>query len=79
MQDLPRAAPRCKVHARSGTWFARDNIANFVAWCRHMGVKEQCMFETEGLGEWAGRAWAVVGEWAGRRRWVSGRGGRGCG
>ena len=76
MQDLPRAAPRCKVHARSGTWFARDNIANFVAWCRHMGVKEQCMFETEGLGEWAGRAavgewagqvwaWVVVGEWAG--------------
>ena len=50
---MPNSAPKCKTNARSGTWFARDNIANFLTWCRNMKVREEYMFETEGLGEHA--------------------------
>jgi len=35
---------------RAGSFFARDNIANFIDWCRHeIHVPESVMFETNDL------------------------------
>ncbi|XP_040580309.1 uncharacterized protein pigs isoform X2 [Lepeophtheirus salmonis] len=33
----------------SGSWFARDNVFNFIQFCRYLGVMDCIMFETEDL------------------------------
>uniref|UniRef100_A0A6M2DGF1 Proteinral transcriptional corepressor trfa n=1 Tax=Xenopsylla cheopis TaxID=163159 RepID=A0A6M2DGF1_XENCH len=36
--------------ARPGTFFARDNVSNFIAWCRRcLGIHECLLFETDDL------------------------------
>lgn len=42
-----------KSAAQTGSWFARENIANFIAFCRAVGIREECLFETEDLGSCA--------------------------
>ncbi|XP_045744079.1 GAS2-like protein 2 [Mirounga angustirostris] len=47
---LPRAGVSCNEAAQPGTFQARDNVSNFIQWCRkEMGVQEVVMFETEDL------------------------------
>ncbi|XP_014322799.2 GAS2-like protein 2 [Myotis lucifugus] len=47
---VPRAGVSCNGAAQPGTFQARDNVSNFIEWCRkEMGIQEVLMFETEDL------------------------------
>ncbi|KAK3098942.1 hypothetical protein FSP39_024524 [Pinctada imbricata] len=48
-EPLPQVKLRCKNNAASGSWFARDNAANFLHWCKAFGMADDQMFETEYL------------------------------
>jgi hypothetical protein len=38
-----------KSDARPGTFFARDNICQFILWCRSLGIIDCLLFETDDL------------------------------
>lgn len=46
---VPSFEFKCWGNAKSGTFFARDNVDNFLRWCRKFGVNESVMFESDGL------------------------------
>nr|KAF6415738.1 growth arrest specific 2 like 2 [Molossus molossus] len=47
---MPQAGVSCNGAAQPGTFQARDNVSNFIQWCRkEMGIQEVLMFETEDL------------------------------
>ncbi|NXD82869.1 GA2L2 protein, partial [Halcyon senegalensis] len=47
---LPAARVSCNLAAQPGTFQARDNVSNFIQWCRkEMDIKDVLMFETEDL------------------------------
>ncbi|XP_046326246.2 growth arrest-specific protein 2-like [Haliotis rufescens] len=48
-EPLPKMKLKCNNRAQSGTWFARDNTANFLQWGKEWGMKDECLFDTETL------------------------------
>lgn len=47
--SFPPAAVKYNKNARSQSFPARDNTANFLSWCKEIGVQESVMFESDGL------------------------------
>ncbi|RXG56576.1 Growth arrest-specific protein 2 [Armadillidium vulgare] len=48
-REVPSLPYKTWDHARRGTFFARDNISNFLRFCGRLGVHSNLLFETEDL------------------------------
>ena len=52
-RNLPPFIPNNRVtyrsNARALSFQARDNISNFISWCRGLGIKEVLLFESDDL------------------------------
>ncbi|CAL8115638.1 unnamed protein product [Orchesella dallaii] len=46
---LPNGEVTYNPNARSETFFARDNVHNFITWCRKLGIFECLLFESDDL------------------------------
>lgn len=46
---IPSGLLHCHRNAGKESFHARDNAANFINWCRQLGVEEAVVFESEGL------------------------------
>ena len=46
---LPEKGVSYRSSVRIGSFQARDNISNFITWCRGLGIDDVVMFETDDL------------------------------
>ena len=46
---IPMEEVSCNPKATPSSFVARDNVANFIRWCRKLGVPDTVMFESNGL------------------------------
>ena len=47
--NIPSSQVKCNERAGSKSFQARDNVSNFINWCRKLGVEEAVIFESEGV------------------------------
>ena len=50
MKAVPQGKIRCWERAAKGSFFSRENACNFLHFCRHLGIHENLLFESEDLG-----------------------------
>ena len=48
-EALPPFEMKYHKNAKTGTFFARDNVAYFLQWCKQIGVQDSVLFESDGL------------------------------
>ncbi|XP_057312073.1 growth arrest-specific protein 2-like [Hydractinia symbiolongicarpus] len=49
LKALPGLEYQCHHSAKKESFFARENAANFLKWCRSIGIQDSTLFESEGL------------------------------
>ncbi|XP_068711299.1 growth arrest-specific protein 2-like [Montipora capricornis] len=49
VKPLAPFAVKFHQNAKAGTFFARDNAAHFLQWCRQIEVQDSVLFESDGL------------------------------
>lgn len=52
-QPLPIVRGKCFEKAMRRSFFSRDNMENFIKFCRSLGVHENLLFESDDLGKWS--------------------------
>lgn len=48
---MPVIRGRCWENAARRSFFSRDNMENFIQFCRRLGVHENLLFESDDLGK----------------------------
>ena len=49
VRSVPDLRVTCRSDVKPGTFQARDNVSNFISWCRHLGIPDVLRFETDDL------------------------------
>lgn len=49
-QPAPVISGKCFEKAMRRSFFSRDNMENFIKFCRSLGVHENLLFESDDLG-----------------------------
>jgi len=49
LKILPKLQHQIHVNAKKESFFARENAAHFLQWCRVIGIQDSTLFESEGL------------------------------
>lgn len=49
-QPAPTIRGKCFEKAMRRSFFSRDNMENFIKFCRSLGVHENLLFESDDLG-----------------------------
>ena len=50
-QPIPAVRGKCFEKAMRRSFFSRDNMENFIKFCRSLGVHENLLFESDDLGK----------------------------
>ncbi|XP_036369200.1 flocculation protein FLO11-like isoform X3 [Octopus sinensis] len=49
IRDIPQTEIQFRKEVKAQTFQARDNVSNFISWCRELGIPEVLRFETDDL------------------------------